>query len=142
MADETETYDIAREVMNGTRDALMCDNFDAFVRYFRLPQHMETIEGKRLVETKADLRQVFDAVRQYFVRTGITGLDRELIRAEQKAPHLIEYLYETQMISENTLFALPYPTFSMLCKTPDGWQIYYTMYGMMNADQHHAALID
>ena len=136
----TSARDVSEYLLARTGQAYATGDFDLFASCFALPQWMETFEGRRLVATTDDLRQLFDAVRAHFCRLGVTDLVRHCVVAEFRDPDTIEATHESRLLAGTRLVQPPYPCFSVLKRTEAGWQVAGGQYAIQDALAHSAAL--
>jgi hypothetical protein len=134
-------HDIANELLERTGAGLMTGDFGSFVGCFHVPCVIETLEGKRFLNSKCDVRTVYDNVRTYYRAQSVTSLLRECISAEFKACDTIHTTSITRLLRENeALFRRPFPISSVLRKFDDGWKITYSQYAIEDAPKHNKAL--
>jgi hypothetical protein len=133
-------HKIAGFLLEQTGNALVSGDFEKFVKYFHLPQEMETFEGLNLVSTPAELRKVFDAIRLMFQREGITQLVRHIVEARYTDENTIKSTHETRLLNGTTLVQQPFPTFSTLSRR-EGWQVKSAQYAIADSPQYNAALL-
>ncbi|MFC6760525.1 hypothetical protein ACFQFQ_15115 [Sulfitobacter porphyrae] len=99
--------DIAEYLLRRTGVALMCGDFDAFAPCFILPQHLETIEGRRFVTDRETLHQIFRAVRANYRERGVTRVVRHCVEAKFKSKNLVESLHEARIYRGEELLQPP-----------------------------------
>lgn len=133
--------DVSDDLLERTGAGLMTGDFSSFVSCFNVPCFVETFEGKRFLNSKCDIRTVFDNVRNYYKAQGVTDLVRECISAEYKALDTIYNTHITRLLKHNdVLFRRPFPVFSILRKFEDGWKVTYSQYAIDDAPKHNKAL--
>ncbi len=144
--DQTMTSDllaeeIAEDLLYKTGKALLDGSIDDVGRYFEVPQIMETLAGKRLVETEDDIRQVLARMLDYFAAHGITDVVRAVISSEFLSPDLIGSTHVSQLMRiDGTPFRAPYPTYSVIRKSQGRWRISSSIYAIVDSPDHIAAL--
>lgn len=124
--------DISEMLLELTGDALMDGNFDTFATCFHLPHTIETPDFKRVLETRADLKAVFDSVTDDYRRKRVTELIRICEVAEFKTETRIEATHITHMMSGNQRVNDPFPNFSVLEYIAGRWQATTTQYAVDN----------
>ena len=137
----TTAQEIAEFLLERTGNALLQDNFDAFLACVSLPQKIETFAGQRLIASVEDLQQVFSAVRTYHRRTGVTDIVRHCVEAAFKDPTTVEATHETRLVSGAVMTQSPYPGFSVLKFDGNEWRIVSMSYAIEDRDDHNAALM-
>lgn len=133
--------DIVDDTLTRTGHALMHDDFDTFVAYFKLPHIIETFEGRQNVETAEDLKNLFHSVRAFHHRMGIDRIVRSCRQAEYKDEDTIEGVFEALFFSGNTLVQSVHSTFVVLARTDGIWQVGYNMYGVTEENGLGDALV-
>ena len=73
--------DVSERLLERTGTALMTGNFEKFADCFLLPQEMETFDGRRKVQTRDDLLEVFRGVTTHLRRKNVTEFVRHCIEA-------------------------------------------------------------
>jgi len=134
--------DIAEYLLRRTGVALMSGDFDAFAPCFILPQHLETIEGRRFVTDRETLHQIFRAVRANYRERGVTRVVRHCLEAKFKSKNLVESLHEARIYRGEELLQPPYQTYSWLERRdgPD-WRVAYSLYAITQAETLSDALL-
>lgn len=133
--------DISEDLLERTGAGLMTGDFPSFLRCFHVPCFVETFQGKRFLNSRHDIQNVFDNVRDYYRAHGVTELVRECISAEYKALDTIYNTHITRLLKQNEVaFRRPFPVFSILRKFDDGWKVTYSQYAIDDAPKHNKAL--
>ncbi|WP_299045810.1 hypothetical protein [uncultured Tateyamaria sp.] len=133
--------DVSEHLLARTGDAMLSGDFDRFAGFFLLPYEVETLDGKRLIETRSDLRVTFDSVHAHLVKQQVTLMARHCVSASFRGPDEVAATHETRLISRDILVQQPYPAFSILRKQPDGnWRITHTSYVIVDSTDLNAAL--
>lgn len=89
---------IHEDLLERTRAAYMKDDFDAFHACFVLPHTIETFEGERRVETMAQHREIFMAMRAMMQDMGVIDMHRRAIEAAFIAPDRIDTTFVSKYI--------------------------------------------
>lgn len=119
----------------------MTGDFDAMAPCFALPQEMDTFAGRRMVETLADLRTIFDAVHRHFQRSGVTDIVRHCVHAAWTGPDTIEAMHETRLLAGTLLVQTPFPVLTHFRRTDGVWRIEASRYAIPDSPEHNAALM-
>ena len=128
---ERTAHHIASELLEKTGNAMRDGDFDAFMHHFALPFVMETFDGKHLMQTRAELERVFDAVRGFHAENNVTDIVRESIAAEFVDHRTIASTHVAQMLTkDNILFGRPYPAYSLIRRIGDIWRIQFCQYAV------------
>lgn len=141
MKNDLRAEDIAEDLLYITGQALFGRATQAVEACFDIPQMLETQSGKRLIESAEDIRKVFEDVRAYFSRNGITDIVRTVVSAEFLAPTMIGATHVSQlMLPDGTPFRAPYPTYSILRLNCGKWRIASSIYAIIDCPEHASAL--
>ena len=133
--------DVSEHLLARTGEALMSGDFDSFALCFSLPYELETLEAKRLIHTRADLRATFDAVHAHLVKQQVTMMARHCVSASFRGENEVAATHETRLLSRDILVQQPYPAFSILRRGDDGeWKITCTSYVIMDSAELNGAL--
>ncbi|WP_417210115.1 hypothetical protein [Antarctobacter sp.] len=133
---------VASSLLDATGRALMSGDFDAFAGCFRLPQSIGTIDGVRLLNTKADLERAFDRVRAHYADIGLAKLDRWIELALFDGPTVIRSCHMTHIRSaDGQLLKDPVVTLSQLVCENDQWRIAGMLYSVPSDSDHGRALL-
>ena len=141
MTSDLLAEDIAEDLLYRTGKALRGGRFEDVGELFEVPQVMETLAGKRLIETEEDVRQVFASVRDYWAANGITDVARTVISSEFLADDLIGSTHVSQMMrADGSPFRSPYPSYFVLRRSDGRWRISSSIHAIVDNPEHVAAL--
>lgn len=133
--------DISIDLLERTGAGLMSGDVSGFLSCFHVPCFVETFDGKRLLNSKLDIEDVYNSVRDYYRAHNVTDLIRECISAEFKTHETIYNTHITRLMRDDeVLFRRPFPVFSILRLLDDGWKITYSQYAIEDAPKHNKAL--
>lgn len=133
--------DVSEHLLARTGDAMLAGDFDTFATCFHLPYEVETLEGRRLIETRDSLRLTFDNVHAHLVKQQVTIMARHCVSASFRGPDEVAATHETRLISRDILVQEPFPAFSILRKQKDNaWRITHTSYVILDSSDLNAAL--
>lgn len=133
--------EIAENLIQTTRQALVEDRFDLFLECFVLPMRLETFEATREVATEDDLRNVFRAVRTLYASIGVTDIDQRCIEAAFAGPDQISFTHETRLLAGQQLLQEPYPVLTDALRTADGWKMTGSSFAIVDDAKHINALM-
>ena len=121
---------------------MQAGNFDAFLECFSVPLIMETFEGKCLLQTREDIKSVFDAMRAFRVDNAISRFVRENVAATFTDPDTLAATHVSRMLKDgDILFGRPYPAYSLFNRVGDAWKIHYCQYAIDEpAELNHTLL--
>ncbi len=132
---------VSEMLLEETRLALLAGDFDAFARHFLFPQVIETFEGRHRLNSRAELRAVFEAVCAQNRVIGLTDMVRTCIAAEFKDPDTIEATHVARLLSGTRLLQEPHTVFSILRRVGGTWKIASSQYAMREASPLRRALM-
>ncbi|SEM75177.1 hypothetical protein SAMN05216227_100236 [Pseudorhodobacter antarcticus] len=139
MRDFATAKEVAEYSLEQTGIGLMSGDFDLFAPHFLLPQYVKTFDGKRLLQTREDVRSVFDAVRAHFNKLQVTLLSRTCISAEFQDADTVFSTHETRLIARDVMVQQPYPVFSVLRRVGGVWLVADSEYAIVEAPWHSKA---
>lgn len=125
---------ICEQMLAITGKALMTGNFELFAGCFAYPQELQTFLGCRILHDKDDLRSVFDEVRTFYMKHGVTELVRYCVEAELKDPDTVQAVHETRLISGSTIVQAAFPVFSRIVRIDGSWKVLGTTYALTGDD--------
>ncbi|MGX9357089.1 hypothetical protein ACS3SW_18545 [Roseobacteraceae bacterium S113] len=130
---------IAEHLLQVTGNCLENGDFDGFADCFKLPKTLVTFEGQRVIRTREEFREVFDAVRANLVTQDAVRLERYVEEASFVQPDLIAstHISQVHLRSGDTLPA--YPTLSTLSLVEDKWLIGDSQYAVDGPMAHALA---
>ncbi|WP_229801329.1 hypothetical protein [Tateyamaria omphalii] len=119
----------------------MSGDFDSFARCFSLPYELETIDGKRQITTREQLKVTFDAVHGHLMKQQVTMMARHCVSASFRSDNEVAATHETRLLSRDILVQQPYPAFSLLKRGTDReWRITFTSYVIVDSSDLNGAL--
>jgi len=132
---------ISEDLLERSGASLVQGDFETFADCFLLPQDMETFEGRRSIETRDQMREIFEAVRQFHQRSGVTELVRHCVEAEFRTEDIVEATHESRLVAGERLIQRPYPVFSVLKRVDGVWRVASSQYAIVDAPGLNQALI-
>ena len=113
-----------------TGTALLENDFRSLFECFHVPHFIATAEHKTVLETRQELRDIFDTAVAGYSRQQITNLVRFCEVAEYRSDTRIEAMHITHLMSGNQRVAEPFPSFSVLEFIDGRWQITSSQYAV------------
>ncbi len=133
---------IVEDLLFATGRALREDHKDVG-KLFQVPQIMETVNGKRIVNSEDDVRDVFAGVRKYFAANKVTDVVRTVISAEFLTPELVGSSHVSQLMREGgEPFRTPYPVYTVTRWFEGAWRISASVIAIVDCADHVSALTD
>ncbi|MEM9425249.1 MAG: hypothetical protein AAGA06_00970 [Pseudomonadota bacterium] len=133
--------DIANDMLTRTGDAMASGDFDAFIKHFTTPLIIETFESKRILQTRRDIERVFDAMRAFRSVHAVKAIVRENVAADYIDADTIAATHVARVLqSGDVLLGRPYPVYSLLKLSKNGWQIQFCQYAVDEPSQLNDAL--
>jgi len=90
--------EIAEDILERTRIGLIENEFETFVACFALPHSVDTIEGRKLIETHEQVRVTFDSIQAFFAEHGVTDISRQCIDASFRNDDTITTVHKTRLL--------------------------------------------
>ena len=132
--------DVSEHLLERTGRAIMAGDFAGFAACFALPQEIDTFVGPRKIETLEELEATFKDVGRHYRSLGVTQLVRHCVDARFRDEDTVESTHETRLLNGDILAQAPFPVFSILKRTDEGWKIASGQYAIADAPAHNAAL--
>ena len=131
---------VAEDLLVRTGEAMLAGNFDAFRQCFLLPNEIELFDGTNLIETIEDQRAVFDSVRAFHARRGVTQIVRRCVEADFLDADTIASTHVASLLRGNELLQPTYPVYSILRRVDGVWRIAHGKYAIADAPDLDRAL--
>lgn len=125
---DDEAFIICSQVLEATGSAVLHGAFEPFASHFNEPTIFETFEGRRVIETKDELRRTFEAAGAFYAGLGVTDLVRHVVAAAFSAPNTVHATIECRVLAGTVLVLHPYSLHTVLEKVEDRWLISETIY--------------
>ncbi len=138
---DNEAKAIPARLLDITGDALMSGDFERFAPCFSLPNAVSTVEGCVVMETREEMRAVFEDVHAYYASKGVTRLDRTVEFAVFDGPDMIRYSHISRLWNGETLVQPVYTSNSVIERRGDDWQVIDSKYSFKDRPDHTAAMI-
>ena len=132
---------IAEDLLIRSGAALSTGGFDSFADCFSLPQTIATFEGKRVVETLQELRDLFNRVRDHLEKLNISDLVCTCTAAEFRDADTIISSHTSRLLSGTDLVEEPYHVLYVIRRTEGGWRIAQAQYALPGDGSHAAAIL-
>ena len=132
--------DVSNDLLERTGAAMLEGDFETFADCFELPQEMDTFHGRNLVQTREELRAVFDAVLQYYRSMGVTEMARHCVEAEFVGPDTVQATHQSRLLAGTELVLTPYPALSVLKRKDGVWRVASCQYAISDAPDLNDAL--
>lgn len=126
----TDPQAIHQALLDRTGAAYVMGDFDSFAACFLLPQHVATHDGTRYLETRDDLRAMFDSMRAFFAARGVTHLDRHSTAAEFDGPDTISATHHSRFMAGVVVVQTAYPAHSILKWHDGAWKVAFSQYAV------------
>ena len=120
--------DIALALLHRSAGPLISGDFESFAACFHLPQAMATPSRIRILKTRADLRELFDDLMQYYQVNGTKMVSRRLVKAEFMGEASVISIHENILIGKTGVIAPPLQQTSVLQKKNGNWRVGFCEY--------------
>ncbi len=141
MEKEDKAREIAQNLLDSTRLAMIRGDTDAFVAHFLLPHKIETFAGSITHKTNQDLKDQLAQVLAFNVQLKVTSIKRYCLEARFKAPDEIECVYVTHLFAGEDEVRAPHSTYVLLSPVGGEWKIAYTMYNVEATDTNSDVVV-
>ena len=131
---------VAEDLLARTGQALVSGDFDAFAACFLLPNEIELFDGTNRVETIEDQRAIFDSVRAFHARQGVTQMVRRCVEADFLDADTIATTHVASLLRGNELLQPTYPVYSIVRRVDGVWKIAHGKYAIANSPELDRAL--
>jgi hypothetical protein len=131
--DASDPRAISQDLLDRTGKAYVMGDFDSFAACFLLPQHVATHDGTRYLETREDLRAMFDSMRAFFAERGATHLDRVNVAAEFTGADTISATHHSRLMAGDRVIQTAYPAHSILKRHDGAWKVAFSQYAVPDA---------
>ena len=115
--------DIARGLLHNSAGPLISGDFESFAACFHLPQSFSTPAGIRILRTRAELREFFDDLVEYYKLQGTKLINRKLLQADFLSEGSAVCLHENRLIGSRGVLLPPVRTFSVMRKCDQHWAV-------------------
>lgn len=132
---------VSEMLLEETRVALLKGDFEAFAVHFLFPQVIDTFEGRHRLNSREELRAVFEAVCGQNRAIGVTDMVRTCIAAAFKDPDTIEATHVARLLAGTRLLQEPHTVLSLLRRVGGTWKIASSQYAMREAAPLRRALM-
>ncbi len=138
---EKTARQIAEDLLARTGQGLITGDFNLFGDCFALPNTMNTFENRRVVNDLGELRVLFDDVRTYFAKVGMTEMARHIVDAEFRNATTIVSTHQSRLVAETELIQQPFDVLSVIEQIDDIWRIRHSEYAIVDSEDHNTALV-
>jgi hypothetical protein len=128
--DDISAKKISQLFLDATAKAMLEGDFETLSAAFQLPHFISTNDKQTVLETQADLYEIFHRVREDYLRKQVTDLVRHCDVAEFRGPDTIDATHTTHMMSGNRRVNEPFPCYSILERTDGVWRIASSQYAV------------
>ncbi len=138
---EKTAREIAEDLLARSGQGLITGDFKLFCDCFAFPNAMETFGGRRVIETMEEMETVFNDVRAYYHKTGMTEMVRHIVDAEYRNHSTIVSTHQARVVAESGLVQQPYDVLSVIELIEGAWRIRHSEYAIVDSEDHNTALI-
>jgi len=132
--------EICDRILQETGAALLAHDFPSFESLIHLPTTVETFEGRRVIETREELRRTFEDVCHHYDTVSATDLVRHVVAAEHVDEDTIRATVQCRVLCGTELRQAPYIIFSKYIRLGGEWRIAESTYVLDDAPIYTRAL--
>lgn len=129
---ETLLLGVGQDILDG--------DFDTFSGIFHLPQAVDTLSGSACIETRDDLRAVFERVRAYHRDRGVTRITRRCVAAARRDADTIAATVECTLVARTRRLLGPFSLLTLLRRFDGNWKIVSVQYIIPRAPDLNRAI--
>lgn len=133
-------HEVSEHLLERSGTAMLSGDFDTFASCFELPQEMDTFHGRNLVETRDELRTIYDSVRQLYRSHGVTDMARHCVEAVFVNADTVRATHQARLLSGTELVLGPFWAMSVLRRDGDVWRVASCQYAINDAPDLNDAL--
>lgn len=134
-------HEVSEYLLEETGRAILCNDAEAILRYFLVPAEIQTYDGRQILQTRADIRRLFNAVSAHYSAIGVTDMARHCVEASFTDPKTVVAMHETRLITGSLIKRDPFATLSVLKLDGQQWKIASCNYAIEDQEEHNAALM-
>jgi len=140
-SDQQDAKSIVEHLLEVTGSAILSGDFASFAAVSDLPQLIAVKDTNVHIETMQDMRTVFDSVRAYYKKIGVTELRRSCEFVEFADPDTLRTTHVTWLIADGVSLQQPYPVNSVFKRVDGVWKVADGDYSLDPNSNHAAALL-
>lgn len=141
MRNDTEARRIFQDMLDRCGEAMLAGDMPSLLRWFAVPNTVDSLEGRRVLHTENETRALFEAVIARQREQDITHMIRHVTHAEFKDADTIWATHETRYIFHGTVLSdRPHHAFSILHRYPDCWKVHLAQFTVDGTNPLNAAM--
>lgn len=114
---------IYQDLLDRISKSYLDNDFDTYALMLRVPHDVGSFNTGLRLETRQDLRLLFDNMRARFVQQGITDYLRTCLAAGFNSPTEILGAHETRLMNRTQVVEQPFPSKSILRLENGRWWV-------------------
>ncbi|UWR23204.1 hypothetical protein [Sulfitobacter sp. S190] len=114
---------IYQDLLDRIATSYSAGDFDAYARMIAVPHEVSSFGPIARIETRADLRRLFDDIVTFQNTKAVTDYIRTCLAARFVADDRIEGVHETRLLSGTQVIEQPYPVRSILRLIDGNWMV-------------------
>jgi len=126
MGETEDPFEIVRTLLEATEKSYWERDFETFAKCFRMPHTIGSLEGDTLVETREELRSIFDTMGAHYSALGALALKREAQEAVFVDKDNLRVMFTTQQVLPNQVLTNKISFYSEVERVGNDWQITLT----------------
>ncbi|WP_323771116.1 hypothetical protein [Antarctobacter sp.] len=136
-----DAHSITQDFLDRQGEVTVAGDLEATLEWCDLPCTLESLDGRIIATTTAELRAICAAFIDKLKSKQFTHMVRRCLEAEFKGDDTIWAAYETRYIrSGNLLTEDPYVSFIILKRAPDRWKISMIQFAVIGDSPANAIL--
>lgn len=134
LTDDDGAMEVSDFVLDATGAAYMARDFEAWAKWFHLPQTAGTFNGDRVIETRDELKDIFDAMCQHFDAMGVVELRRKTLEARFLDEDTLQATFSSRRVLRGHVFSDEMIAHGFLNRINGEWRITEYRYATDDSD--------
>lgn len=142
MIQDVAAETIAEDLLYQTGKALLAGDDDMFIACLHLPQLMETGNGRRLIRSEDEVRQVLRDLRAFMKKRGVVDMVRTVVSAEFLDADTVGSTHVCLLVQKDgSSTRAPYPVYTIIKRFGPTWLMVSSLYAILDSDEHNDVLL-
>ncbi|KHQ54299.1 MULTISPECIES: hypothetical protein [Mameliella] len=141
MQDDAEARRIFQDMLDRCGEAMLAGDMAGVLRWFTIPNTVESFEGRRVLGTVEETRDLFRTIMARQRELSITHMIRKVTHAEFRDADTIRATHETRYIHHGTVLSeAPHVGLSILHRYPDCWKVHHAQFTVAGRNPLNSAI--
>ncbi|WP_305970486.1 MULTISPECIES: hypothetical protein [unclassified Mameliella] len=141
MQDDAEARRIFQDMLDRCGEAMLAGDMEGVLRWFAIPNTVESFEGRRVLASVDETRELFRTIMARQRELSITHMIRKVTHAEFRDADTIQATHETRYIHHGTVLSeSPHVGLSILHRHPDCWKVHHAQFTVAGRNPLNTAI--